>query len=162
MECLRAGFDEVLALAGHELRRCRHDPRRLAGSADGTRLYWQAWEPDGAPRDTVILVHGAAEHGGRYAHVAERLPAEGYAVYALDHRGHGRSDGRAREIDRLDRLVEDLGLFVALRRHEPSRSSSATAWAARSRSPTRSATATRSPASSSPAPPSPPRPCRRR
>jgi alpha-beta hydrolase superfamily lysophospholipase len=83
------------------------------GSADGTRLYWRAWEPDGAPRDKVILVHGAAEHGGRYAHVAERLVREGYSVYALDHRGHGRSDGTRAQIDRLDRLVDDLGLFVA-------------------------------------------------
>jgi alpha-beta hydrolase superfamily lysophospholipase len=81
------------------------------GSADGTRLYWRAWEPEN-PRAAVILVHGAAEHGGRYAHVAERLLAEGYAVYALDHRGHGRSDGRRAMIDRLDRLVDDLGLFV--------------------------------------------------
>ena len=40
------------------------------GARDGMRLYWQAWEPDGAPRGVVILVHGAAEHGGRYAHVA--------------------------------------------------------------------------------------------
>jgi alpha-beta hydrolase superfamily lysophospholipase len=84
------------------------------GSADGARLYWQAWQPDGAPRDTVILVHGAAEHGGRYAHVAERLTAEGYAVYALDHRGHGRSDGTRAQIDSLDRLVEDLSRLVVL------------------------------------------------
>ena len=83
------------------------------GAADGTRLYWQAWEPDAEPRDTVILVHGAAEHGGRYGHVAERLVREGYVVYALDHRGHGRSNGARAMIDRLDQLVEDLGLFVA-------------------------------------------------
>jgi len=82
-------------------------------SADGTRLYWQAWEPDGDPRDTVILVHGAAEHGGRYAHVAERLVSEGYAVHALDHRGHGRSGGTRAMIDRLDTLVDDLGRFVS-------------------------------------------------
>ncbi len=87
------------------------------GSADGTRLYWQAWEPE-TPRAAVILVHGAAEHGGRYSHVAERLQREGYAVYALDHRGHGRSDGRRAMIDRLDRLVDDLGLFVKRVREE--------------------------------------------
>lgn len=83
------------------------------GARDGMRLYWQAWEPDAAARDTVILVHGAAEHGGRYAHVAERLAGGGYAVYALDHRGHGRSNGTRAMIDRLDRLVDDLGLFIA-------------------------------------------------
>ncbi len=88
------------------------------GSADGTRLYWQTWEPADRARDAVILVHGAAEHGGRYAHVAERLVAAGFAVYALDHRGHGRSDGPRAMIDRLDRLVDDLGLFVARVREE--------------------------------------------
>jgi acylglycerol lipase len=82
------------------------------GSADGTRLYWQAWEPENTARDVVILVHGAAEHGGRYAHVAERLVAAGFAVYALDHRGHGRSGGARALIGRFDRVVEDLGLFI--------------------------------------------------
>jgi alpha-beta hydrolase superfamily lysophospholipase len=41
----------------------------------------------------VLLVHGYAEHLGRYEHVAARLTAAGYAVYALDHWGHGSSDG---------------------------------------------------------------------
>jgi acylglycerol lipase len=85
----------------------------LASPADATRLYWQAWEPDGKARSAVVIVHGAAEHGGRYAYVAERLAAEGFAAYALDHRGHGRSAGPRASIDRLDRLVDDLGLLVA-------------------------------------------------
>jgi alpha-beta hydrolase superfamily lysophospholipase len=84
----------------------------LGSRVDGTRLYWQAWEPDGPVRGAVVIVHGAAEHGGRYAYVAERLAAEGYAAYALDHRGHGRSDGPRAMIERLDRLVDDLGLFL--------------------------------------------------
>jgi acylglycerol lipase len=85
----------------------------LGSRADGTRLYWQAWEPDGEARAPVVIVHGAAEHGGRYAYVAERLATDGYAAYALDHRGHGRSDGPRAMIDRLDLLVADLGLLVA-------------------------------------------------
>src|ERR671927_176282 len=83
------------------------------GARDGMRLYWQAWEPGGEARDTVVLVHGAAEHGGRYAHVGERPADEGHAVYALDHRGHGRSNGTRAMIGRLDRLADDLGLFIA-------------------------------------------------
>jgi acylglycerol lipase len=82
------------------------------GAADGMRLYWQAWEPETEPRGSVVLVHGAAEHGGRYRHVAERLAGEGYLVHALDHRGHGRSNGARAMIGRLDQLVEDLGLFI--------------------------------------------------
>jgi acylglycerol lipase len=90
----------------------RHHHGRL-GSADATRLFWQAWEPEEAVGQPVVLVHGAGEHGGRYAYVAERLAGEGHAVYALDHRGHGRSDGPRAMIDRMDRLVDDLGLFIA-------------------------------------------------
>jgi alpha-beta hydrolase superfamily lysophospholipase len=48
--------------------------------------------PDGArPKGVVQLAHGIGEHAGRYAHVAAALNAAGYAVYANDHRGHGRT-----------------------------------------------------------------------
>src|SRR6266511_1157576 len=96
----------------------RHRDGWLGSAADGTRLFWQAWDPEGAARGVVVLVHGAGEHGGRYGYVAERLAAEGFAVYAMDHRGHGRSDGRRAMIDRLDRLVDDLALVVARAREE--------------------------------------------
>jgi acylglycerol lipase len=90
----------------------------LGSPVDGTRLYWQGWEPDEPARGAVIIVHGAAEHGGRYAYVAERLVSHGYAGYALDHRGHGRSDGPRAMIERLDRLVDDLALFLTRVREE--------------------------------------------
>ncbi|MEI4271342.1 lysophospholipase [Klenkia sp. LSe6-5] len=57
-----------------------------------TGQYWQAWAPDEVT-GVVVLVHGLHEHGGRYAHVAERLARSGYATYAVDHPGHGRSPG---------------------------------------------------------------------
>jgi acylglycerol lipase len=90
----------------------RHEHGRL-GSADATRLFWQAWHPEEATKPPVVIVHGAGEHGGRYAYVAERLVDEGHAVLALDHRGHGRSDGSRAQIDRMATLVADLRLFVA-------------------------------------------------
>ena len=89
----------------------------LAG-ADGKRLYWQAWMPAGEPACVAVLAHGVNEHSGRYAHVGERLAGDGIAVYALDHRGHGRSDGHPSFIDRLDLVVRDLGAFVARVRKE--------------------------------------------
>jgi acylglycerol lipase len=76
-------------------------------SADGKRLYWQGWEAP-SPRATVVLVHGLAEHGGRYAHVGERLARAGYSSVVLDHRGHGRSDGARANITRMDALVDDV------------------------------------------------------
>ena len=60
----------------------------------------------------VVLAHGASEHGGRYAWVGERLVERGFALYAGDHRGHGRSDGPRALIDRMDNAVADLDRVV--------------------------------------------------
>ncbi|MGY1696991.1 MULTISPECIES: alpha/beta hydrolase [unclassified Geodermatophilus] len=80
----------------------RHGQGTLA-----TGQYWQGWAvPD--PVGVVVLVHGAHEHGGRYAHVAERLGAAGYASYAPDHPGHGRSPGRRGDIRSLAAAVEGV------------------------------------------------------
>lgn len=78
----------------------------------GLRLYRQAWVPDGDPRAAVVLVHGLAEHSGRYHHVAARLVADGYAVHALDLRGHGCSEGPRALIDRMDNVVADVHTLV--------------------------------------------------
>lgn len=65
-----------------------------AGSAGaGAKLHWQVWLPQEAPRAIALLAHGYAEHFGRYEYFAAKLNAAGIAVYAIDHWGHGRSDG---------------------------------------------------------------------
>jgi acylglycerol lipase len=89
---------------------------RLAG-ASGRQIFWQSWAPDGASaRAVVVIVHGAGEHSGRYQHVAERLTTKRYAVYALDHQGHGRSEGPRALIDRIDRAVSDIDGLVTMAR----------------------------------------------
>ncbi|SFU05384.1 Lysophospholipase, alpha-beta hydrolase superfamily [Geodermatophilus amargosae] len=60
-------------------------------AADGTRLAERRWAPDGEVRATIQLVHGLSEHAGRYGRLAAALTARGFAVAALDHRGHGRT-----------------------------------------------------------------------
>ena len=65
-----------------------------------------------------MIVHGASEHSGRYEHVAAALVADGYAVYASDHRGHGRSDGPRAVIDRLANAVADVDRLVSQARAE--------------------------------------------
>ncbi|MFX0537021.1 lysophospholipase [Ornithinimicrobium sp. Y1847] len=58
---------------------------------DGTVLHVHRWAPEGEPRAIIVLAHGMVEHAARYAHLGGRLAAEGYAVHAADHRGHGRT-----------------------------------------------------------------------
>jgi alpha-beta hydrolase superfamily lysophospholipase len=62
-------------------------------SGDGVDVFCRRWIPSGKPRAVIVVVHGAAEHSGRYARVAELLQGEGYAVFALDLRGHGETAG---------------------------------------------------------------------
>jgi len=59
--------------------------------ADRQRIHVYRWLPAGPPKAAVQIAHGAAEHAGRYRRVAAVLVAAGHAVYANDHRGHGRT-----------------------------------------------------------------------
>lgn len=90
----------------------------FTGGAGG-RIYWQAWIPDGEVRGVVALAHGVAEHSGRYAHVGDRFAKAGYATYAVDHHGHGRSDGVRGNVHRFADVSADLDqlISVAVQRH---------------------------------------------
>jgi acylglycerol lipase len=91
---------------------------RAAGSLEGEgglRLHTESWQPDddaATVRGVVVIVHGLGEHSGRYDHVGDRLAREGFVAHALDHRGHGRSEGPREVIDTaavvadVDRLVD--------------------------------------------------------
>lgn len=56
-----------------------------------TEIHYHAWLPDDAPRAVLVLFHGMLEHSARYADFAAALNAQGIAVYAQDHLGHGES-----------------------------------------------------------------------
>ena len=58
---------------------------------DHSRLYVNQWLPDTPPKALIMVSHGMAEHGGRYARLAQALCGAGYGVVALDQRGHGRT-----------------------------------------------------------------------
>ncbi|MCK4513614.1 MAG: lysophospholipase, partial [Spirochaetaceae bacterium] len=90
----------------------KHDSEYLLGS-DGNRLFTQCWRPDGNPKSVLIVSHGYAEHSGRYAHVGEFFANHGCLVCAVDHRAHGRSDGKDTYIESFDNFLADLDLFVA-------------------------------------------------
>jgi len=95
----------------------RHREMQFPGCGD-TALRAQAWTPERDPRGIIVISHGLAEHSGRYQGLAERLVAERYAVYALDHRGHGRSSGNRANVDRFDYVVSDLVTFIGRSQRE--------------------------------------------
>jgi alpha-beta hydrolase superfamily lysophospholipase len=90
--------------------------RSETGEFDGAggKVFWRAWVPDGRVRGVIALVHGVAEHSGRYEHVGKRLADSGFAVYALDHIGHGRSGGRPANIGTVDGAADNVATLLEL------------------------------------------------
>ncbi|MBD8507502.1 alpha/beta hydrolase [Hoyosella sp. G463] len=84
--------------------------------AQGTQIVYQVWKPDADPTAVVVIAHGLGEHARRYADVAAELTARGIAVYALDHRGHGRSAGRRLALRHWHDFLEDLGTMLEIAR----------------------------------------------
>lgn len=83
-------------------------------ASGGLALYYQAWRPDRPVRGAVGIVHGVGEHSGRYANLVDHLVPLGFAVWAYDHRGHGRSAGRRVHVDRWRQYLDDLHVFHRL------------------------------------------------
>lgn len=78
---------------------------------DGRFVHVHRWLPQGAPRAALLIAHGMAEHGARYARFAAALTAADWAVYALDWPGHGRS---VRSPDELGHFADRDGWRYAL------------------------------------------------
>jgi alpha-beta hydrolase superfamily lysophospholipase len=77
------------------------------------KIFYQSWIPE-KPKAVVQVVHGFAEHSGRYLNVVNQLIPLGYAIYANDHRGHGKSDGKRNYVDYFDQYIEDEKKFYDL------------------------------------------------
>lgn len=81
------------------------------GGAGRRELFGRAWLPE-EPVATVLLIHGYAEHSGRYEHVGSWLAARGFAVHAFDHQGHGLSSGHRCYVRRFSDLVDDAEVAI--------------------------------------------------
>lgn len=85
---------------------------RQLRSRDGLMLFGQWWVPANArvPRAVVLLVHGTALHSGFYQPWAEQLQQKGYAVFAIDLRGWGQSQGMGKRgyVRSYDEYVNDV------------------------------------------------------
>lgn len=74
----------------------------------GHTIVYDIYRPETNPRGVVVVVHGLAEHGRRYLHVARRLVDDGYLVAIPDHVGHGRSGGKRLRVRRFGDFTDDL------------------------------------------------------
>lgn len=89
-----------------------HDAFWLTAS-DGASLHVNRWSGDAQPRAVVMVAHGMAEHGGRYARLGQALVAAGLELYVHDQRGHGRTAqhgilGLYAEHDGWSKVIGDL------------------------------------------------------
>ncbi|MCW3016959.1 MAG: alpha/beta hydrolase fold protein [Solirubrobacterales bacterium] len=70
------------------------------------------WAGEQEPRYVAVIAHGYGEHARRYDHVAAALIEDGAVVYALDHLGHGRSEGERASVEDVADYVADLGVVI--------------------------------------------------
>ena len=84
----------------------------------GVRIVYDVWTPDTPPRAVVVLSHGLGEYARRYDHVAQRFGEDGLVTYALDHRGHGRSDGKRMLVRDISEFTGDFDTLVGIATRE--------------------------------------------
>ncbi len=77
-------------------------------------VYHQSWIPEGEIKAVVLVVHGLGEHSGRYDNVVNYLVPRGYAVYGLDHIGHGKSGGDREFVRSFEDYTDTLTTFYNL------------------------------------------------
>jgi acylglycerol lipase len=83
-------------------------------SAKGVKIFVRSWRPESMPRALVVICHGVNSHSGQYLWVGEQLAASGLAVYALDLRGRGRSEGERFYVENVADYVSDVAGTVAI------------------------------------------------
>lgn len=89
-------------------------------SSGGVGIFVRSWRPEGRARAVVCIVHGVKSHSGYYGWAAEQLTQAGLAVYAVDLRGRGRSDGPRLYVDDIAEYLADVDALLAhARQREP-------------------------------------------
>ena len=84
----------------------------------GVRIVYDVWTPDTPARAVVVLSHGLGEYARRYDHVAQCFGDAGLVTYALDHRGHGRSDGKRMLVRDISEYTGDFDTLVGIASRE--------------------------------------------
>jgi alpha-beta hydrolase superfamily lysophospholipase len=81
-------------------------------TSDGTELFTRTVTPD-TPRYDILIVHGLAEHSGRWSEPAAQFAASGAVVHMLDLRGHGQSGGHEMHVEDFAVFADDVAQFAA-------------------------------------------------
>jgi acylglycerol lipase len=84
----------------------------------GLKIAARSWRADGAGRGIMILVHGFNSHSGYFVWAAEQFAANGFAAYALDHRGRGKSEGERFYVEHFSDWLEDVDKLAGIARSE--------------------------------------------
>jgi acylglycerol lipase len=84
------------------------------GSKGHVNIFLRSWLPEGEPRAVVVICHGVNSHGGQHEWTARRFVEKGYAAYALDLRGRGRSDGERFYVEDIADYVADVSGTIAI------------------------------------------------
>ncbi len=83
-------------------------------STGGATIFLRSWQPEATPKAIVVICHGVNAHGGQCIWAAEQFAARGFAVYALDLRGRGKSSGARFYVDDIAEYASDVNGTVAL------------------------------------------------
>jgi len=75
------------------------------------RVYFQNWLPEVEPKAVILIVHGLAEHSGRYMNIVSHFVPLGYAVHGFDLPGHGKSDGTRVYVERFEDYTDTLKIY---------------------------------------------------
>lgn len=94
----------------------KHQEGTFKGIRDAS-IYYQCWLPEGEPKAVLLVVHGLAEHSGRYVNVVNHFVPLGYAVYGVDHVGHGKSSGTRMYVERFEDFTDTLKIYFDMVRH---------------------------------------------
>lgn len=84
----------------------------------GLKIATKSWKPEGKPKAVMILIHGFNAHSGYMEWPAERFVADGFAVYALDLRGRGNSEGERFYVEEFSDYLGDVHKLVETARTE--------------------------------------------
>ena len=91
--------------------------KHIEGNFKGVRstsIYYQAWLPEENVKAVLLIVHGLGEHSGRYMNVVNHFVPLGYAIYGLDHIGHGKSEGAREVVQHFEDYTDTLTIYYTM------------------------------------------------